>query len=110
MKDYKEIKELFLEKEWTRDGTKFYHEQVYNNGNVYIYAIGYKKGERLWYEVFKRKVAPYTKNVDGKLVSDNDLGVVKYPSNEAFGHWARNCQTFEQAMQYAKEWSENAGT
>lgn len=105
MKEFKEVKELFREREWTREGTKFYHEQVFNNGKAYIYAVGFKKGEYLWFEVFKRKVAPNIKNVDGKLVSDNENGVVKYPSNECFGKWARNCQTFEQAMQYAKEWS-----
>lgn len=105
MKEFAQITELFNEREWLRQGTKFYHEQVFNNGKAYIYAVGYNKGERLWFEVFKRKVVPNITNVNGKIVRLEDKGHVAYPCDNDFGKWARNCTTFEQAMQYAKEWS-----
>ena len=101
------IKELFKERKWKREGNIFYHKQVYFDGNVYIYAVDMDDEEMKhpYYEVFKRKIIPDIKVVEGKFVKSNDNFHVKYPGNEDFGKWARNCSTYEDAMKYVEEWS-----
>lgn len=105
MDRFENVNELFIEKFWNRDGERFYHHQVFNNGKVYIYEVGYSKDDKHWYEVFKRKVIADVEKIDGKIVTSKTNGHVKYPSNEDFGHWAKNCVSLTDAMQYAEIWS-----
>lgn len=88
------IKELFKHKTATREGCKFTYDQVFFNGKLYIYEVSYYGSNKPWYEVFKRKLVPNIKNVDGKLVRTDDEHV-KYPPNEAFGKWAWCCHDVE---------------
>lgn len=90
------IKELFIEKDCIREGDKFHHKQVFNNGKMYIYQVGYGAGDtHPWYEVFKRKIVPDVLNVEGKLKASETDFHVKYPSNESFGRWAFCCHDIE---------------
>lgn len=101
------VKELFTERKWYREGTTFYHKQVFNNGNVYIYAVEADDEEMKhpYYEVFKRKIIKDMKVIDGKFINSETDFHVKYPSNEDFGKWAKNCVTLEDAMKWVEKWS-----
>lgn len=97
------IKELFIEKDWHRDGDKFHHRQVFKNGSIYIYEVYYNGSSKPWYEIFKRKVVADILKIDGKLVrSDSDFHV-KYPSNESFGRWAFCCHDKESVQRAINE-------
>ena len=84
--EYNEIIELKDEFQQTRDGEKFHHRKVYSDDRIYIYQVNGK-----WFEVFKRKVKPKNKMIDGKFISVEGVGRVAYPNNEDFGSWAWNC-------------------
>lgn len=90
------IKELFIEKDSFREGSKFYHKQVFFNGMFYIYQVGHSADDsNPWYEIFKRKIVPDVISVEGKLKASETDFHVKYPSNEAFGKWAFCCHDVE---------------
>ena len=88
------IKELFIEKDWQREGDRFHHRQVFNNGKIYIYEVDYVDSNHPWYEIFKRKIVPDVVKVDGKLKNGENYHV-KYPSNESFGRWAWCCHDID---------------
>lgn len=100
------IKELFTEKKWKREGSVFWHRQVFNGGGVYIYAVSLSEDMRQpYYEVFKRRIVSDIKVVDGKFKRIDDSFHVKYPANEDFGRWAKNCVTLDDAMEWVRKWS-----
>ena len=101
------VKELFIEKDWHRDGEIFHHKQVYNDGYYYIYEVTYGKYSK-WHEVFKRKLAKDVTKVDGRPMRLDSLHV-KYPSNEDFGNWAFGYNTFDECIECIKKWSQSSG-
>ena len=114
MIDFDVVKELFLERDWNRDGKVFHHRQVFANGSVYVYEVSKPCGA-VWYEVFKRRIVPDVAQVDGKLTKLDDRGHVKYPSDEDFGRWAKNCVSFNigsddrfDAGYWVDKWSQEA--
>lgn len=84
------IKELWIERNWHRDGGVFNHKQVFNDGGVYVYQVN-----NSYYEVFKRKLSPSLLKIDGKLVRSETDFAVRYPTNDDFGKWAFCCHDKE---------------
>ena len=98
------IKELFIERNWNRDGEKFHHQQILNDGNYYIYEVSYGKCSK-WYEVFKRKIQPDVKFINGKFEKVDDAFHVKYPGNNDFGSWAFCYNDVDGCMGQIERWS-----
>ena len=99
-------KELFIEKDWYRDGEKFHHCQVFFDGSIYVYEVSYCGSKNHWYELFKRKLVNDVKNIDGKLIRSETDFHVKYPSNEDFGKWAFCCHDKESILRFLKDRNE----
>ena len=97
------IKELFLQRDWHRDGELFDHRQVFTNGEIYIYEVGYKNSKNRWYEFFKRKIVPDIEKIDGKLVRSKENFHVKYPGDNDFGFWAFNLVDKEEFIKLFKD-------
>lgn len=95
------IKELWIERDWHRDGEVFHHRQVFNDGEIYVYEVN-----DTYYEIFKRKIIPDVKKVDGKLIKSETDFHVKYPSDEDFGRWAFNCADKESVRRFLKDRNE----
>lgn len=98
------IEELFDDKTCIKGGDKFRYRQVLNDGQWYIYEVRYLLGKHVSYEVFKRRVVPKSEydRDNGKFVTVQGVGRVKYPSDEDFGKWAFSCPDIETCERYIK--------
>lgn len=106
MDRFENVRELFAKKKWNRDGSTFYHRQIFANGYAYIYEVDHDETfEHPWYEVFKRKVVEDIEKVDGQFIRSKTNGHVKYPCNEDFGKTAKCCSTIKDAEEWIMKWT-----
>ena len=114
MKNFENITELFIDRDWLRGCSEFHHHQVFNNGHVYVYEVRNVNNDTICYEVFKRKIIADVKYIDGKFINSDTNGHVKYPCDEDFGRWAKNCISMKDendrfdALYWIKEWTPTA--
>lgn len=81
----KELQEEFIGKGQVR-GFKF--TQIKKTKTAYLYRVD--TGDSKHYEVFERK-------------ENNRFNCVAYPSNKAFGLWAKTSSVFERALEMLEE-------
>lgn len=73
-------------------GAKF--SQCFCGDGYYIYKkqLRAENGfENTKYEVFFERVSKSYTVVDGKFITNDEIGKVQYPNDEAFGIWAWDC-------------------
>jgi hypothetical protein len=98
--DFKEIIELptYFDGKGSTKGFKF--DQVYNINGWYIYQVRMPNTDKMHYEIFKETLQQHQVCENGKWTKVDNVGSVRYPSDECFGLWAWCCPTIESCMKH----------
>ena len=83
------IRELPIE--FTKSGDKFTQVGFNETTRIYMYERVLKIDGAVYYEVFERKIGNAYKSAEK---------IVRYPTDECFGAWAKCCSTYKAAKQY----------